>query len=102
MSGALFDEPDEDEAGYVPTNFLVVPAKAESGEALGALEKALRHDPDYNFAAMVIFESDEEGFENAPAFAQAMKLPPGALPTLEQASEWLGRQRGAVMTRCKN
>ena len=62
--GLLFDEPDESEAGYEPTNCLVVSARPPSPEILNALEAQYRRQ---GLPPVVFEEDDENGRHIAPS-----------------------------------
>jgi hypothetical protein len=84
MTDALFDD-DPDEDNYVPSNYLVVPPRAESSDALNAMEEAYRS----NGRPPVLFVDEMGQLENAAGIARAMSLPAGQVPTLEQATVWV-------------
>jgi hypothetical protein len=74
---------------------LVVPAVLEK---LDAVEATMRRDPDYSSAALVVFSSEDNAFENANEFRNAMKM--SREPTLGEALKWQAEKRAVVSRRC--
>jgi hypothetical protein len=92
----LFDE-DEETAGCVPTNYLVVGPVCATSEELNVIEQAFR----MRARPPVIFEDDGQ-LEDAEKIARKMGLPAGQVPTLEEAEAFviaLHRNPPAALTR---
>jgi hypothetical protein len=93
----LFDERDENEDGFVPTNFLVVPPRPPSAEMLNQLERAYRSQ---GLPACVFIEDGEDGLPfvgNALALGRAMGFADLAV-TEQQFDNWAAQRQWADWT----
>jgi hypothetical protein len=91
----LFDEPDELPAGFVPSNCLVVGPPLKNPAMLNEIEERYRREGAPPVMFIDVADDGAETFDNPATFAEAMGLPAGIMPTMEQANDWIARESAA-------